>query len=389
MKHPFSKRLDQIPPSGIRQFFDLVLESNDHDIISLGVGEPDYSTPWPIRHEAIHSLEKGITSYSSNQGLLELRQLVALSIKKHTHQVINPKTELLITSGVSEAIDLIFRAIINPKDEILLPTPAYVCYTPLIHLLGGKTIEIDTSHSQFKLTAKQVARAITPQTKAIILCSPNNPTGVSIPPQEFSKIAKLIKKHQFWAISDEIYLDLTYNKKDAVSLLEFPEIKNQSIILNGFSKSYAMTGWRIGYACGPEPVISRALKIHQYAALCAPITSQYAAISALKQKKEILKEMKQSYLERRNICVKRFNEMGLPLELPTGAFYCFPNISSTGLSSEEFAIQLLHTEKVAVVPGNVFGKSGEGYIRCCYATKISNLIEALSRIKRFITTTRQ
>jgi aminotransferase len=386
MKHPFSKQLEQIPPSGIRSFFELILETNDPEMISLGVGEPDDSTPWPIRQDAIESIEQGITSYSSNKGLLTLRTQIASSIKKNHHLSINPKTELLITTGVSEAIDLILRTIINPKDELLLPTPTYVSYAPLIHLLGGKVIEIDTSKTQFQLTAKQVQDAITPQTKAIILCSPNNPTGTSIMPKEFKKITALIQKHQFWAISDEIYLDLTYDKQHKVSLFDFPKIRDLSIILNGFSKSYAMTGWRIGYICGNEPIISRALKIHQYAALCAPITSQYAALSALTHHNTIIKEMKQSYLIRRNLCMKRFSEMKLPVPPPTGAFYCFPNISSTGLSDEQFAIQLLKSEKVAVVPGSIFGKGGQNHIRCCYATELNHLIEALNRIQRFITT---
>ena len=388
MKYPFSRQLDQIPQSGIRSFFELVLGSKDPEMISLGVGEPDFSTPWPICHDAIQSIENGITSYSSNKGIFLLRKKLALSLKKKHNCIINPDTELLITAGVSEAIDLILRAIINPHDEVLLPTPAYVCYAPLIHLLGGKVIELDTSTYQFQLTAKQVEKAITTKTKAIILCSPNNPTGTSIPTQEFKKITTLIKKHQFWAISDEIYADLTYDNQNKVSLCEFPKIKNRSIVLSGFSKSHAMTGWRIGYIYGGEDIVSRALKIHQYSALCAPIASQYAALSALQHGNSVTQEMKQSYIIRKNLCVKRFNEMNLKMPLPTGAFYCFPNITSTGLSDEAFAIELLKKEKVAVVPGSVFGKGGSGHIRCCYATELTALIEALNRIHHFIMTCR-
>ncbi len=386
MKYPFSKKLDQIPPSGIREFFDLVLESKDSDMISLGVGEPDFSTPWPICYDAIKSVENGLTSYSSNKGLYELRKQLAKILKKKYQFTVNPDTELLITAGVSEAIDLVLRSIINPKDEVLLPTPSYVCYSPLINLLGGKVVEIDTSETQFKLNAKQVEKAITSKTKAIILCSPNNPTGTSISKKEFEKIVNLLKKHQFWAISDEIYLDLTYQDKDKVSLCDFPSIKNRSIVLNGFSKTHAMTGWRIGYIYGAENVVERALKIHQYSALCAPITSQYAALSALKHDSKVSEKMKTSYIERKNLCIKRFNEMKIEMPIPTGAFYCFPKISSTGLSDQEFAVKLLKQEKVAVVPGSVFGKGGVGHIRCCYATEITLLIEALNRIQNFLKT---
>lgn len=384
MKHPFSRQLEEIPPSGIRAFFDLVLESNDPDIISLGVGEPDFDTPWPICEEAIRSIENGLTAYSSNQGLFELRKKIAETLeKKHACQL-NPKTNILVTSGVSEGLDLIFRVLINPGDEVVVPTPCYVCYAALIRLLGGKVVEVDTSSTQFQVTADAIQSVITPKTKAIILCSPNNPTGTEITKLEMAKIVEMIKSKNLWCISDEIYTALSYDTPP-VSLLDFPEIKSNWIVLNGFSKAYAMTGFRVGYMIADESVISRALKIHQYAALCAPITSQYAAIAALKQNKKVINQMNASYLERRNLCVSRFRAMGFELPTPTGAFYCFPNISTTGLNDTEFALALFQQFKVAVVPGSVFGAGGSGHIRCCYATGLNQLITALERIASFVT----
>jgi aminotransferase len=383
MKHPFSKQLEEIPPSGIRAFFDLVLESNDPDIISLGVGEPDFDTPWPICEDAIRSIENGLTAYSSNQGLFELRKKIAEVLeKKHACQL-NPKANILVTSGVSEGLDLIFRVLVNPGDEVIVPTPCYVCYAALIRLLGGKVVEVDTASTQFQVTANAIRSAVTPKTKAVILCTPNNPTGTGITKVEMAKIVKIIKSQDLWCISDEIYTELSYDAP-AVSLLDFPEIKSNRIVLNGFSKSYAMTGFRVGYMVADEAVISRALKIHQYAALCAPITSQYAAIAALKQNKKVINQMKISYLERRNLCISRFKSMGFELPTPTGAFYCFPNITSTGLNDTEFAMALFKRFKVAVVPGSVFGAGGSGHIRCCYATELSQLMTALERIATFV-----
>lgn len=381
MKNNFSNIIEQIPPSGIRRFFDLVI--GQKDIISLGVGEPDFITPWSIREEAIFSIEQGRTSYTSNQGLPELREQISQYIKRQFKCKYDPKEEILVTVGVSEAIDIVLRSILNPKDEVILPEPCFVCYNPLIQLAGGTVVPIDTSKTNFILDPKELEHKITPKTKALILSSPNNPTGSVIPKEVLEEIAKIVKKYDLWVLSDEIYAELTYDM-EYTSFASIENMKEHTILFNGFSKAFAMTGWRLGYLCAPNAVLSRALKIHQYCIMSAPTLSQYAAIEALKNGQKDVEEMKRSYQQRRNYFVKELNECGLPTLMPGGAFYCFPNITKTGLSSEEFALQLLREQKVAVVPGSVFGLGGEGFIRCCYATSLPLLKEALKRIQSFM-----
>ncbi|NQY75333.1 MAG: aminotransferase class I/II-fold pyridoxal phosphate-dependent enzyme [Candidatus Margulisbacteria bacterium] len=381
MRYPFSKKLETIPPSGIRRFFDLVLTSED--VISLGVGEPDFVTPWQIREAAIFALEKGYTSYTSNQGLPELRLAICDYVKERFGVQYHRDHETMVTVGVSEGVDITLRALLNPGDEVILPEPTYVCYDPLVKLAGGRVISVDTSKSGFIPDPKAIEKAITPKTKAIILCSPNNPTGRVIPKSILLKISKLALKHDIWVISDEVYAEILFKGK-YTSFAALPHMKERTILLSGLSKAWAMTGWRIGYICAPEEVISRALKIHQYAILCAPIASQMAAIEALRHARKPIKQMAHSYLQRRDLFVDSLNDIGLDTFTPEGAFYCFPSIQKTGLSSEEFAIQLLEKERLAVVPGSVFGKGGEGYIRCCYASEIGELKEALKRFKRFL-----
>ncbi len=380
MNHPFSKRLENIPPSGIRKFFDLVAHSKD--IISLGVGEPDFSTPWAIREEAISTLERGTTAYTSNSGLPECREAIATYLKNSFNCSYNPANEMILTFGVSEAVDIAFRTILNEGDEVILFEPCYVCYAPLVTLAGGHVVTIDTSKNHFLPPIDQLKKAISPLTKAVLICSPNNPTGAVIPSDILQEIAALSIKHGFWVITDEVYAELSYDKP-FVSYASLEGIKEKTILLNGFSKAFAMTGWRLGYVCSSQDFISRALKIHQYSALCAPTVAQYAAIEALNHPESVV-AMKQSYQARRNLFVKRLNQIGLPTLLPEGAFYCFPSIMGTGLSSEEFAVQLLKKTNVAVVPGSVFGQGGEGFIRCCYATDLTLLKEAVLRIHSFL-----
>ena len=379
MKSRFSSRIDQIAPSGIRKFFDLVASSQD--TISLGVGEPDFVTPWAIREEAISTLEKGITAYTSNSGILECRTEISRYLKERFN-VMYSAEDMFLTFGVSEAVDVTLRTLLNPGDEVLIFEPSYVCYAPLITLAGGVPVSIDTSLDHFIPSIAEIKKALTPRTKAMILCTPNNPTGAVIPKKVLGQISQLSLEHQFWVITDEIYAELSYDIP-FTSYASFNEAKELTVYLNGFSKAFAMTGWRLGYVCGPADFISRALKIHQYSALCATTFSQYAAIEALKHPKEI-ETMRRSYETRRNLFVKRMNDLGLYTLMPEGAFYCFPCIKHTGLSSEEFATELLKKAKVAVVPGSVFGKGGEGFIRCCYATDISLLKEALKRIENFL-----
>ncbi|MFA5879692.1 MAG: aminotransferase class I/II-fold pyridoxal phosphate-dependent enzyme [Candidatus Margulisiibacteriota bacterium] len=378
----FSDLIEQIPPSGIRKFFDIV--SQNKDVISLGVGEPDFVTPWNIREDAIFSLEKGYTSYTSNWGLLELREQVANYLQRRFKANFNPNNEILITIGVSEGVDITLRSILNPGDEVILPEPIYVCYDPLIKLALGKVVSIDTSLTDFILTPEAVEAKITSKTKAIVLCSPNNPTGAIIPPENLLNILKLAKKHDFWILADEIYAELSYDEP-YVSAGSFTEFKDRVILFSGVSKAFAMTGWRIGFLCGHKDLLSRALKIHQYSILCAPTISQYASVEALKNSKDDVFDMSASYKKRRNFFVNNLNEIGLKTIMPKGAFYCFPSIKETGLNSEEFALQLLEKENVAVVPGNIFGLGGENFVRCCYATSLPLLKEAAKRIKRFLT----
>lgn len=376
----FNHQLDAISPSGIRRFFDLVVGMDD--VISLGVGEPDFSTPWAVCDEAIDRLEKGKTSYTSNNGLLELREGISRQIESQTGMAYDVDSEVLVTVGVSEAVDCCLRATLNPGDEVILPEPTYVCYAPLVEMMGAKVVSIDTSETGFVPTLDAIEAAITDKTKMIILCTPSNPTGMVIGEDVLRGVSRLASQHGFWVMADEIYGQLVYDAP-FVSYASLPDVKEHLIYLGGFSKAHAMTGWRIGYVCGPEAVVSRALKIHQYSIMCAPILSQYAAIEALKLDKEI-EDMRLSYQHRRNLFVDGLNALGLPTAMPGGAFYCFVDIRLTGLSSEDFAMQLLEAQKVAVVPGHVFGAGGEGFVRCCFATDLEQLKTALGRIEAFL-----
>lgn len=377
----FSRLMESIPPSGIRKFFEMLIGHDD--VISLSVGEPDFPTPWTMREEAFYHLEKGHTSYTGNRGLLELRQEICKYMERYK-MYYNPETEILVTVGASEGVDASLRAILNPGDEIIVCQPCYVNYTPLATLTEAKVVPIDTSVNGFYPTAEQIEKAITPKTKAIMMCSPNNPTGTMIPKDELAKIAEVIKKHEIWCISDEIYCELVYDENEHVSIGSFPGMKDYAIILNGFSKSFAMTGWRIGYIAACKDLLAQIIKLHGYNTICAPIMSQYAAIEGLKNGWNDVEKMRISYQQRRNLMAKAFNDMGLPVPEPTGAFYMFPDISSTGMSSDEFATKLFQQKNIAVVPGSVFGLGGEGHIRCCYATAIDKIRTALQRVEEFI-----
>ena len=373
----FSQKIIGTPPSGIRKFFELI-QGRD-DIISLGVGEPDFSTPWIMREEAFYHLEQGHTSYTSNWGLLELRQEIARYLQRYNLHY-NPTSEILITIGVSEAIDVVLRSILNPGDEIIICEPCYVSYQPLASLCDTKLIHLDTSVNGFYPTAEQIKAAITPKTKALMLCSPSNPTGRMIPAAELEKIAQLVQEHQIWVLSDEVYCELVYDENKHCSIASFPGMKDYTIVLNGFSKAFAMTGWRSGYLCCCKELMDQVYKLHQYSTICAPIMSQYGALEGLRSGWSEVERMRVSYQQRRNIMYKAFVEMGLDVVEPEGAFYIFPNISSTGLTAEEFATRLIEEYQVAVVPGDVFGAGGAGYIRCCYATDINKIKIALERI---------
>ncbi|MCR5218477.1 aminotransferase class I/II-fold pyridoxal phosphate-dependent enzyme [Treponema sp.] len=376
-----SKTIQNIPPSGIRKFFEMLIGHDD--VISLSVGEPDFPTPWCMREEAFYHLEKGHTSYTSNWGLLELREEIAKYMSRYGMDY-NPVNEILITVGASEGVDAALRAILNEGDEILVSQPCYVNYTPLAELCHAKVVPVDSSKNNFYPTAAQIEELITPKTKALMICSPNNPTGTMIPKEELAKIAEVCKKHQIWVISDEIYCELAYEDAEHVSIGSFDGMKDYTIVLNGFSKSFAMTGWRIGYIAAPAEILAQIVKLHGYNTICAPIFSQYAALEGLRHGWKDVEKMRISYQQRRNLMVKAFNDMGLPVPEPKGAFYMFPDISSTGMTSEEFATKLFQQHNVAVVPGSVFGLGGEGHIRVCYATSIEKIKVALDRIKQFV-----
>lgn len=377
----FSQKITGTPPSGIRKFFELI-QGRD-DIISLGVGEPDFSTPWIMREEAYYHLEQGHTSYTSNWGLPELRQEIARYLERYDLHY-DPTAEVLITIGVSEAIDAVLRAVLNPGDEIIICEPCYVSYQPLAALCDTKLVHLDTSVNGFYPTAAQIEAAITPKTKALMLCSPSNPTGRMIPAAELEKIAEVVKKHQIWVLSDEVYCELVYDENKHCSIGSFPGMKDYTIVLNGFSKAFAMTGWRIGYLCCSAELMDQVFKLHQYSTICAPIMSQYAALEGLRTGWAEVERMRVSYQQRRNLMYKAFVEMGLEVVEPEGAFYIFPNISSTGLTAEEFATRLIEEYQVAVVPGDVFGAGGTGYIRCCYATDINKIKLAVERIAAMV-----
>jgi len=377
-KDKFSSKMMEIPPSGIRKFFELCIGHDD--IISLGVGEPDFSTPWVMREEAFYHLEKGHTSYTSNWGLIELREEISEYLKRYELSY-NPKTEILPTIGASEALDLVLRAILNPEDEIIVCEPCYVSYQPLAALCNAKVIHLDTSINGFYPTAEQIEAACTPKTKAVMFCSPSNPTGRIIPASELEKIAKVVQKHQIWCLSDEIYCELLYDGHKHTSIGKFPGMKDYAIIFNGFSKAFAMTGWRIGYIAAPHDLLVQCCKLHAYNSICPPIFSQYAAKEGLRHGWSEVEKMRISYQQRRNIMYKAFIDMGLPCIEPEGAFYMFPDIRVTGMTSEQFATEAIEKYSVAVVPGTCFGTGGEGFIRCCYATDISKIKEALRRLK--------
>lgn len=377
----FSKSMMQIPPSGIRKFFEMLIGHDD--VISLSVGEPDFPTPWAIREEAFYHLEKGHTSYTSNWGLIELREEIAKYMERY-NLFYDPKKEILVTVGASEGVDAVLRAILNPGDEIIVVQPCYVNYTPLAELCQAKVVPVDSSVNGYFPTAEQIKAAVTPKTKAVMMCSPNNPTGTMIPGEELKKIAEIIKENKIWCISDEIYCELAYDDAKHVSIGSFAGMKDYAIILNGFSKSFAMTGWRIGYIAAPNELLTQIVKLHGYNTICAPIFSQYGAAEGLRTCAKDVEKMRLSYQQRRNYMYKAFCDMGLPVPEPTGAFYMFPDITSTGLTSEEFATQLFQKYSVAVVPGSVFGAGGEGHIRCCYATAIDKIKVALERIAQFV-----
>lgn len=377
----FSKLMTEIPPSGIRKFFEMLIGHDD--VISLSVGEPDFATPWCMREEAFYHLEQGHTSYTGNRGLIELRQEICKYMERY-NMCYNPETEILVTVGASEGVDVSLRAILNPGDEIIVCQPCYVNYEPLAKLCEAKIIPLDTGKNGFYPTAEQIKSLITEKTKAIMMCSPNNPTGTMIPAEELEKIAEICVKNQIWCISDEIYCELVYEDAKHVSIGSFPGMKDYTIILNGFSKSFAMTGWRIGYIAAPADFISQVTKLHGYNSICAPIFSQYAAVEGLRNGWKDVEKMRISYQQRRNLMVKALNEMGLKVPEPKGAFYIFPDITITGLTSEEFATQFFQKYNVAVVPGSVFGQGGEGHIRCCYATSIDKIKIALEKMKEFV-----
>lgn len=380
-KDKFCSRMEQIPPSGIRKFFELCIGHDD--IISLGVGEPDFPTPWVIREEAFYHLEKGHTSYTSNWGLIELREEISKYLKKYNLHY-DAQTEILPTVGASEGLDLVLRSILNPGDEIIVCEPCYVSYQPLSVLCEANVIHLDTSKTNFVPTAESIESVITPKTKAIMFCSPSNPTGRMIPYEELKKIADVIKKHKIWCLSDEIYCELVYDNQKHISIGEFDGMKDYTIIFNGFSKSFAMTGWRIGYIAAPHDLLGLCCKLHAYNSICPPIFSQYAAAEGLRSAWSEVEKMRISYQQRRNLMHSAFIEMGLPCVEPEGAFYMFPDIRPTGMTSEEFATELIQKHNVAVVPGTCFGSGGEGFIRCCYATDVNKIKIAMARIGEMV-----
>ncbi len=383
MRNPLSKKVTEIKPSGIRKFFDLVSEMKD--AISLGVGEPDFETPWHIRDEGIYAFERGRTFYTANAGLKDLRTEINNYLQRHQRLSYNPNNEIVVTVGGSEAIDIALRAMLNAGDEVIIPQPSYVSYEPCTVLADGIPVIINLkAENEFRLTAEELENAITNKTKVLILPFPNNPTGSIMEKEDLEAIAKVIIKHDIFVISDEIYSELSYKNKH-VSIASIDGMKERTILINGFSKSYAMTGWRLGYACGNKDIIAQMTKIHQYAIMCAPTISQYAAIDALKNGDEDVEKMKKSYNQRRRFLMNAFKEMDLECFEPFGAFYVFPCIKEFGMTSEEFATRFLEEEKVAAIPGTAFGDSGEGYLRISYAYSLEKLKIAMDRLKNFVT----
>ena len=389
MRNPLSKTITEIQPSGIRKFFDIVSEMED--AISLGVGEPDFDTPWHIRDEGIYSLEKGKTFYTSNAGLKELKIEIAKFLNRKYDLDYDYNGEMFVTVGGSEAIDVALRAMLDPGDEVIIPQPSYVSYVPCTVLANGTPVSLELkAENEFRLTADELKAAITPKSKILIMPFPNNPTGAIMERKDLEAIAEVVIENDLFVLSDEIYSELTYLENEGhVSIASLSGMKERTILINGFSKSHAMTGWRLGYACGPKEVIKQMLKIHQFAIMCAPTTSQYAAVEALKNGDADVEMMREQYNQRRRYLLHRFKEMGLDCFEPFGAFYAFPCIKEFGMTSDEFANQLLKSKKVAVVPGTAFGASGEGFVRISYAYSIDNLRSALDRIEQFITELRE
>lgn len=383
MRNPLNEKITTIKPSGIRKFFDIVSEMED--AISLGVGEPDFDTPWHIRDEGIYTLEKGRTFYTSNAGLKELRIEIAKYLDRRFHLQYDPLKEILITVGGSEGIDNAFRAMLDLGDEVLIPQPSYVSYEPCCILAGGVPVIIELKEeNQFRLTAEELEAAITPKTKMLVLPFPNNPTGAVMEKSDLQAIAQVVIDHDLYVLSDEIYAELCY-LEEHTSIASLPGMKERTVVINGFSKSHAMTGWRLGYACGPQIIMDQILKIHQFAIMCAPTNSQYAAVEAMRNGDEDVAMMREQYNQRRRFLVHEFERMGLECFEPFGAFYIFPSIKEFGMSSDEFATRLLREEKVAVVPGTAFGDCGEGFLRISYAYSLENLKIALGRLEKFIT----
>lgn len=387
MRNPLSKTITTIEPSGIRKFFDIVSEMDD--AISLGVGEPDFDTPWHIRDEGIYSLEKGRTFYTSNAGLKELKIEISKYLDRRFGLSYDYNKEMLVTVGGSEAIDIAMRAMLDPQDEVLIPQPSYVSYVPCCVLANGTPVPIELkAENEFRLTAEELEAAITPKTKLLVMPFPNNPTGAVMEKKDLEAVAEVVKKHDLFVLSDEIYAELTY-LDNHVSIASIPGMRERTIVINGFSKSHAMTGWRLGYACGPEVIIKQMLKIHQFAIMCAPTTSQYAAVEALRNGDEDVAMMREEYNGRRRYVLERFKEIGLSCFEPFGAFYAFPCIKDLGMTSDEFATKLLQTKKVAVVPGTAFGACGEGFLRISYAYSLDDLRIALDRVAEFVTEIRE
>ncbi|MCI8538219.1 MAG: aminotransferase class I/II-fold pyridoxal phosphate-dependent enzyme [Oscillospiraceae bacterium] len=378
------KRIQNVPPSGIRKYFDLLNEMED--AISLGVGEPDFPTPWHIRDAGIYSLEKGFTKYTPNAGLSDLRRSIAQYMKRRFDLDYQPIGQILVTVGGSEGLDLAFRCILEAGDEVIIPTPSFVCYGPLVSMCHGVPVLVETkAENEFRLTAEELRAAITPRTKALVLPFPNNPTGGIMGRADLEALAEVLRGTDIMVISDEIYAELTYGQHHA-SMANIPDMYERTIVINGFSKAYSMTGWRMGYLCGPKPVIAAMTKLHQYGIMSAPTTSQYAAIEAMTNGDEDIEKMKAEYNGRRRFLVEGFRKLGLECFEPLGAFYTFPCIKSTGLTSEEFCDRFLEAERVAVIPGSAFGPGGEGFVRACYAASMRDLDEALKRLGRFLKT---
>ncbi len=389
MRNPLSERIVGIPFSGIRKFFDIAAEMKD--VISLGVGEPDFDTPWHIRDEGIFSLEKGRTAYTSNAGLKELKIEISKYLERRVSVSYDYDTEMMITVGGSEAIDLAMRAMLDPGDEVLVPQPSYVSYTPCALLANGVPVVINLKEeNEFRLTAEELEASITPNTKLLVLPFPNNPTGAVMERKDLEAIAEVVEKHDLFVLSDEIYAELTYLEgQDHVTIASLPGMRERTVLINGFSKSYSMTGWRLGYACAPKEILEQMLKIHQYAIMCAPTTSQYAAVEAVRNGDGDVAGMREEYNGRRRYLMHRFREMGLKCFEPFGAFYAFPCIQEFGMTSEEFATRMLQEEKVVVVPGTAFGDCGEGFLRISYAYSLDSLKEALDRMEAFLTKLRK